>query len=233
MRHSIYTIIDTMKAKKLSVFENDAKEHNLNLVAVRTSDNTSNNFNDFLYAFYKYNGSWVVKEYAVTTDPGITYRKNPINKTGTAILLPGQYKGMWQIGLHQGKYKALTQKQPCTVIRDNNKDSKLDYIIPPHADISTVSKGGITYTYYLDSTGKIIATTETGVFGINCHKSGKGITADVNNHSAGCVVLADNDKFDDEFIPMCEAAAKAFGNSFTFTLLYELDIKGFVNARIV
>jgi hypothetical protein len=48
----------------------------------------------------------------------------------TAILAQGQYKGAYKIGLHQGKYKALVEAKPITVIRDYDRNAKLDFKNP-------------------------------------------------------------------------------------------------------
>src|SRR5690606_33549955 len=94
-----------------------------------------------------------------TTDPGIFYRKNPASVNGTAILPAGQHSGLWQVGKHQGKYDALVQRAPVTVIRDRNADAALDF------------------TDQLD----------TGMFGINCHRATEqGTSAQVDRWSAGC-----------------------------------------------
>lgn len=224
MKYTVNTVIDTLKNKGYAVYENDSKPFNLNLVGVRNSDRISNKFNDILCAFYKYHGQWIYREYDITTDPGIIYRIKPINDKGTAIIFPGQYNGMWQLGLHKGKYPALIQKKPCTVIRDNNKDSILDVTVPNYATIRKSTGLGYIQNDYLDDNGNVVFTTQTGMFGINCHKSGVGNTIDVNYYSAGCVVFADNVKFEDEFLDICNGASNSFGNSFTFTLISDVDI---------
>lgn len=189
MQYYVNDILRVMKANGYTVFENDSKPYNLNLIAIR-NEGSANLFDDVLYAMYKYKNEWVVYEYAVTTDPGTVYRHHPININGTAIIKPGQYKNLWGIGLHKGRYKALVQKGIITVYRDNDLDNELDF-------------------------GPI---TDSGNHGINCHKAGS-ITEFVDNYSAGCVVHATSYLFDNEFIPLCEEAATIYGNSFTFTLL--------------
>ena len=46
------------------------------------------------------------------------------NVKGTAILVPGQYRGAYKIGFHKGKYKALVQAKPVKLYIDNDKDNK-------------------------------------------------------------------------------------------------------------
>ena len=50
---------------------------------------------------------------------------------GTAILVPGQYYDVYTIGLHGrtglNPYEAFEQVGPMKYVRDNNKDTKLDF----------------------------------------------------------------------------------------------------------
>ena len=126
MKYSVQNIINSLKSKCYAVFESDSKNFNINIVGIRSDDNTANSFNDTMILFWKFGGWWNNMTFPITTDPGIYWRTNPMNVKGTAILKPGQYKGMWAIGKHQGRYEALRQVKPCTVYRDNNKDDKLD-----------------------------------------------------------------------------------------------------------
>ncbi len=95
-----------------------------------------------------------------TTDPGLSYLKKPINSKGTAILMEGWHSDIWQIGYHQGKYKALVQVNPCCVYRDNNRDSVLN----------------------MDPRSR-----DCGYFGINLHHGYDSLKVGAN--SAGCQVF--------------------------------------------
>lgn len=223
MKYKLDSIIAYMRDKGHVIFD-DGRPYNINLVAVRASDTVSNKFDDTLILFYRDAGNWVVHEFPVTVDPGTVYRVSPISKLGTAIIMPGQYRGMWKVGLHKGKYKALVQNKPCTVARDNNRDYFLDHSIPSHSSIHTIVSGTSTINNYLDSNDKVVFTTETGMFGINCHKAGKGTTINVNSYSAGCVVFANEFDFDHIFLPLCDAAANSCGNSFTFSLMLSFKL---------
>ncbi len=91
-----------------------------------------------------------------------------MNPKGAALLKPGQWDDCWQIGMHQGKYEALTQCAPVTVFRDGNKN-----------DVAEES-----------------ATTETGIFGINIHRANPSIVSKlIDKWSAGCQVLNDPKQF--------------------------------------
>ena len=194
MSYSVQNIIKTLKSKGYAVFESDSKNFNINIVGIRSDDNTANSFNDTMILFWKFGGWWNNMTFPITTDPGIYWRTNPMNVKGTAILKPGQYKGMWAIGKHQGRYEALRQVKPCTVYRDNNKDDKLD------------------------TDGE----TDTGLFGINHHKAGKSSTQ-VDKWSAGCQVQPNQALFDIE-MRIFKQAAEIWGNSFTYTLIESKDL---------
>ena len=79
-----------LKDKDYLVFEDDSKNFNLNIVGVRTNDNTSNAFNDWMVIFWKFRGYWNNMIFPITTDPGVYWRENPMNVKGTAILQEGQ-----------------------------------------------------------------------------------------------------------------------------------------------
>ena len=120
-----------------------------------------------------------------------------MNVKGTAILKEGQYRSCWKIGKHQGKYTALVQRKPVTVIRDADRDAEYDY----------------------DS-----GVAEKGLFGINIHRSNsKRESTQVDKWSAGCQVFANPWEYD-VFIKICEESADIFGNSFSYTLINEEDL---------
>lgn len=193
---TVNELIGALKNKNYKVFEDDSKNYNLNIVGIRTSSNIVNTFNDYLVVFWKFKGVWNMRKYFITTDPGLYWLNNPMNSLGTAILKEGQYLGSHKLGLHQGKYKALVQKKPVTVIRDFDRDSNLDY----------------------DS-----GREETGFFGINIHNSGSVLSIYVNRWSAGCNVHEDPYAYK-EFIQTCENSKEIWGNSFTYTLIKDSDI---------
>lgn len=186
---------EAFKKYNYSFFENG--DYNLNIFSIRnTEDKDSNNFNDVLCVCYKVKDKWILDKFDCTTDPGYTSRESPVNNKGCAILVPGQYRGCWHVGLHHGKYKALVQYKPVKVYRDNNKDKKLDF------DEKSI---------------------ETGMFGINIHratanKGGKSINVD--NWSAGCTVIASKDDFD-KFMKLVDEASKRYGDVFSYTLFKE------------
>ena len=189
-------LMDAMAKKGFKVFKTG--EYNLNLIGIRASELDTNTFNDVICALFKVNGEFVVFTFDATTDPGGYYLNNPINDLGTAIVKPGQYRGLWKLGEHQGKYKALVQKGPVTLYRDNNKDKKVD-----EGEEQTTSSAGI-----------------------NLHRAnGSYKSLQVGKWSAGCQVLADPFDFD-LLLSLCEKCAQQWGNSFTYTLLTEDEYLG-------
>jgi hypothetical protein len=186
-------IVSAMKGKGYVVFEQDDKPYNLNIVGVRSENTQSNSFDDKLYVFWWYKGVLNTIVFDITTDPGKYWLLNPTNPNGTAILVEGQYRGVYQIGLHQGRYEALVQRGLVRIYRDRNKDTALDMID------NTIQQGRN--------------------FGINIHQAAlNGDTVEVDKWSAGCQVFANS--FDFEiFMNLCKRSARIFGNRFTYTLL--------------
>ncbi|MDO9001382.1 MAG: hypothetical protein Q7W45_16570 [Bacteroidota bacterium] len=180
-------------------YELYTKPNQLNIVGIRSTSTIPNRFDDEIHVFYKVAPlKWHYHVYMVTTDPGTFWLRNPMQPQGTAILAQGQYKGAYKIGLHQGKYKALVQAKPITVIRDYDRDAKLDF------------RNG---------------TKSKGLFGINIHRASlNGITKQVDKYSAGCQVFANINEFK-EFLGLCEKHLALYGNSFTYTLIDFRSVK--------
>lgn len=187
-------LLDRMEALGHKVFEDG--DYNLNIIGVRKKDGTPNQFDDWLCVVYKENGEWLIKTWGITTDPGTFWLGHPMKVNGTAILVPGQYRGSHKLGKHQGRYPALCQCKPVKVYRDSNMDEVHDM------DPDTI---------------------EEGIFGINIHKAGLAST-EVNKWSAGCQVFARSNNFDD-FMALCNKAAETWGDTFTYTLLREEDLE--------
>lgn len=184
------------RAKGYRFFEGG--DYNLNLIGIRNMrDVQANTFNDVFCVAFQVRGQQKLLQYACTTDPGIYYRQNPINTKGTAILPAGQHLGLWKVGKHLGQYVALVQNVAVTVIRDPNADKTLDF-----------TNG-----------------TETGLFGINCHRAREhGTSVQVDKWSAGCQVLASGADFG-ELMQHATRAAEIYGNSFTYTLFESTDFE--------
>lgn len=178
----------------------------LNIVGIRSNSNIPDAFDDTIHLFYTdATGSWQYHNYPATTDPGMQYLRQPVNNAGTAILKPGQYLDCYATGLHRGLYTALVQRMPVTVIRDFNKDDRLDF-----------------------RSGR----EEKGMFGINIHRAQQsGITKYVSGHSAGCQVFANAADFN-AFMALCNQHKKLYGNKFTYTLLGQADLPPAIAAQL-
>jgi len=187
------------------IFFDDNKKLNLNLVGVRRNNAGTNKFDDFMVVLYKCEDlSRMCKVYPITTDPGEHWLKSPINPQGTAVLVPGQYRSAWKLGKHQNKYQALVQQRPVKVWRDNNKDEVIDY--------------------------QGFDTIKEGYFGINIHRSNPyNKSFLVNKWSAGCQVFQSAGDYK-EFISLCKKSANLYGNSFTYTLLTEEELRKHTNS---
>ncbi|WP_459209416.1 hypothetical protein [Aquimarina rhabdastrellae] len=162
MRFTLEQIKEVMANKGYQFFE-DGHPFTVNIIGIRSNQVIANAFDDWLYFIYNdEDGDQQVFEFAITTDPGAYWLKNPLNVNGTAVLVPGQYINCYAVGLHQGKYEALKQQKPIKIWRDNTKDNKID-------------KGSKVYE---------------GVFGINIHRSNaKTESQIVEKWSAGCQVF--------------------------------------------
>lgn len=165
----------------------------LNIVGIRADSTVPNRFDDWINVYYKtQEGNWQWHSWPATTDPGTYWLENPLNPQGTAILKAGQYLGSHAIGMHRGKYLALVQVQPVTVLRDYERKAVLDFM-----------------------NGK----EDTGLFGINIHHAlAEGTTRYVDKFSAGCQVFANVEDFN-LFMWLCQRHKKLYGNEFTYTLI--------------
>lgn len=183
-------IVNAIRFKTYQVY---TRTYELNIVGIRTSSTVPNRFDDEIHVFFKNNANqWIHYIFPATTDPGTYWLKNPMHPQGTAILKQGQYEGAYQIGLHRGKYYALVQRKPVTVIRDYDRNAVLDFL-----------------------SGR----PDTGMFGINIHRASvNGTTKTVDNYSAGCQVFANINHFN-LLMQLAEKHRQLYGNSFTYTLI--------------
>ena len=188
-----------VKSKKYVWFEG-AKDFDVNIVGVRNNvatiaDKVTNVFDDCMTLSFKEGGVWKFYCWAITTDPGTKAVKEFSNPNGVARVVPGQYRGMWAVGLHQGKYEAMRQVKPVKVYRDKNKDMSFNETV-----------------------------IQEGIFGINGHRSSPtSESMYVENWSEGCQVFKKIKDFN-EFMVLINKAKAIHGNAFTYTLLESTDI---------
>jgi hypothetical protein len=181
------------------VWFDGAKDYDVNIVGVRNAtpgQKVSNLFDDKLTLSYKVGGEWFYHEWDATTEPGKKGVMQFHNSGGVARLVPDQYRGVYAVSMHQGKYQALCQRLgDVTVWRDKNRDMDFDEII-----------------------------RDTGMFGINIHKAGT-VSNFVENWSEGCQVFKRTKDFND-FMVLINRAKEIHGNHFTYTLIISSDING-------
>lgn len=193
-------LINTMKEKGYVVFEGD---YDLNIIGIRSKTSKSDSFDDEIHVLYKLRDSWQHESFAATTDPGKHWLLNPMNVKGTIIMVPGQYRSVYQLGIHgingSDPHEALRQIGKIAYVRDNNRDNKLDF------DLYKDSKNifwDIAYT--------------------NIHRASRLKTVlGVGMYSAGCQVIQKPSDFD-RFMYLCKQQKRyGHGDKFTYTLLDE------------
>jgi hypothetical protein len=143
-------------------------------------------------------GQYRIRQWPITTVPGIYYLQNPSNSKGTAVFKPGQYIDAYSLGYHkQNKdHPALLQTKNITVYRDIDKDK------------------------YAEET----TTWDTGLFGCNIHRSNStGVTSTIGKWGAGCQVFqvkTDHDQLLRLIVGYIGLGVKTF----TYTLLREKEL---------
>ena len=197
--HTKEQIKKAVEAKGYVWFNDDEnKGFDVNIVGIRNSsvgNAVTNVFDDYMTLSYKENGVWKFHQWAITTDPGTKAVKEYHNPNGVARVVPNQYRGMWAVGKHQGKYEAMTQVKPVKVYRDKNKDMTFNETV-----------------------------IQEGLFGINGHRSNPTSESTyVENWSEGCQVFKRVKDFS-EFMSVINKSKNIHGNSFTYTLITSADI---------
>jgi hypothetical protein len=192
-------IKNAVEAKGYVWFDDEKnKGFDVNIVGIRNAsvgNTVTNVFDDYMTLSYKENGVWKFHQWAITTDPGTKAVKEFHNPNGVARVVPNQYRGMWAVGLHQGKYEAMRQVKPVKVFRDKNKDMTFNETV-----------------------------IQEGIFGINGHRSNPTTESSyVENWSEGCQVFKRVKDFS-EFMSIINKSKNIHGNSFTYTLLTSADI---------
>lgn len=174
---------------------------NPNLIGIRNRNREADEWDDLLCLLYQDDrGIWQLHPYQGTTDPGLAWlRGDEGHPAGTAIVIPGQYRGCWQFGptcLHRGKYPAFLQVREMDFVRDANRDQILDIEA-------------------LVAAGK----TERGLRGFNGHRaSAHSAVSSVGWYSAGCQVWRLAGDFC-HVLDFCNWSAQWYGNHISYTLL--------------
>lgn len=190
-------LIRYMNSKSYRVYD---KKNILNIVSMRNKSNglVSNKFDEKMYVFFKNNNNnWSLMEYDITTVPGFKPKTNEL-PNNVAILKLGQYIDQYKIGYHQGKKDHKCLKYATSVVHRNDNKSKYNFK----------------------------ASTQTGGFGINIHRSSKtGSGINVNNWSQGCQVFKNVNQFN-QFMNLCDKQSLS-KKTFTYTLCDLNDFNNF------
>jgi len=197
-------VVDQMKREGYAI---DKRPDALNVVGIRTNNPVNQDRFDDYIAYFAYDTAGKIRGKVAqgTTDPSTYFLQQPMTSKGTAILKSGQYKDAYALGFHRGKYEALVQVAPVTVIRDADRDG---------------------YTNLLDK-------TEEGMFGINIHRptANKADGSLIGKDSAGCQVFQYVNDFTD-MLTMARLSRSKYGNRFTYTLLDQRDRVRNVNTAV-
>lgn len=189
-------IKQVMKAAGMTVF---SKPFDMTLGGIRTKDNRSEEYNDWLFMMYHdKDGKLCGIMEPGTTDAGLYYREHPLNIDGAAIIMHGhQNKACYEhqnppvdgkLG-HHGK-EAFRQIAPMKYVRDPDRDK------------------------YLEFDGEIIS----GIFYTNGHDMGTG--KQVGKNSAGC--WGSSPVIMDKFYALARLQSKhGFGTKFSYAMLHE------------
>lgn len=190
------------KDKGYSVY---TRPFDLNIFGIRSENSQSDQFDDVVGLWCADGkGGTIFYQFPATTDPGKSWLMTPMRTDGTAILVPGQYKGMYKKGFHKD-YPALEQKSVARYVRDNDKNSTLDFSL--YRDPEKAKKHVIV---------DLIKT--------NIHKAG-AFSKLVGAWSAGCQVLQKSSDFDILMVYVQAQIDAGLGNSFSYTLLESTDFK--------
>jgi hypothetical protein len=170
-------------------------KYRVNVFGIRNPSPEVDAFNDVIGVAYMDDfGTGQCLVFNGTTKPGLTYLKDKLgNPNGTGILIPGQYKDVYIVGIHNATsphaHKALRQVGKFKVWRDKDKDGQLDY------------------------SGKVY----DDVTGLNLHTTRQFIVIKVGGFSAACQVVQD-DKEHGVIICLAERTVELYGPKLDYTL---------------
>lgn len=147
------------KFQELGYYQEQSDTY-VNVFGIRGRESRVNYFDDYIGIFRRVKGFIEFKVWKGTTRPGLPSLLKPVNRRGTAILVPGQYKDAYRCGYYKG-YLALKQTGEVRVYRDATLDEKWD---------------------------TREASIDEGLFGIHIHRAGLWSKV-VGPYSAGCQVI--------------------------------------------
>ncbi len=191
----ISDVQNVMRQKGYEIFTSEGIP---NIVGIRNAGLSSNAYNDKCWVWWHEGLIEIVHNYTITTHPGFYYLQHPIAGTkGTAILVPGQYKNCWELGMHRGKQFALCQRAgQVKVYRDANKDILMDFEEK---------------------------SIDTGYFGIDLHHGSISNADIIDRYSAGCQVWRYADPHEELMQTFKGLSTKNGFKKFSYTLINQSD----------
>lgn len=166
VKPTLEQIKNTLLENQFTVFN---QPFSCNLGGIRTMDNESGKFNDWLYCFYYDQNHNLVGEIVPgTTDAGIYYRLHPMNKKGTAIIVHNkQHRSCYQLQdpamnknhIGHNRQKAFRQIKAMDYWRDNDHDKVLEFGGPIYTEI------GFTNGHYMGIVGNDVGQWSAGCWG--------------------------------------------------------------------
>ena len=185
----------------------ESGDYNVNHIWIRTSENITNYFTDEYYALYFVGGKPQILALSCTTKPGIKCSiDSPITYkgvTGTAIIIPGQYRSSWKF--IDGDY--------ASVVNPINP-----FAIPYFKQIKGIN-------YWRDGDKDLVIDEvqeqDNELFGTNWHAmSNKNVAGSpINNWSKGCMGWEWKNYV--QVVDLMRVAVKKWGNVFTGTIIQE------------
>lgn len=220
-----------MERRDFIVSREDTKNYNLNLVGVRSKDKATHAFNDRFCVFWKYKGQWQIRIFTVTLDPGMFfYGDEQMKDSGIdeAILLNGQYEGMFTIGKHITQDLSLVQGGGANIIRGFDKEKRTEfYSIPRDCMLGPEylsDNKKVLMRDCINDEGKKVAITQWGNFRLNTFKANAiNNQKDAKNWITGGIGW-EGDSEHDELLILCIEAAKQGFEFLDFTAMNEEDI---------
>jgi len=199
-------VVDVMGKLGMRVFDG---AYDITLGGVRNVNQVSNTFDDKLFMLYRKvkGGELFIEQWDATTDCGLYYLENPLNRKGAGILVHDmQHKGMYELrdAGHKG-YEAFRQVRPASFVRDNNKDNILDF------DLMKEPKNVFKDVIYA-----------------NIHRTNsKNIeSVQVGKWSAACQVVSKEESLQEMIALAKKQIQRGHGNYFSYALLFGEHFEG-------
>ena len=170
-------------------YKNIETAHIIGLRMPRPNNKVTNKFDDWIVLVV---GGRMYGPWKCTTMPGLYYMINPMNENNTCVIHPGQYINCFVRGYHKD-YMAIRQCRPIKYYVDANKDGFYD----------------------LDENKTQVAIRYTNVHRANP----KFESIQVDNYSAGCIVLANPKDFNDMMALALKRGDGPDKNLYTLTVL--------------